>query len=247
MLYACTSPSQPAKQDAVKDSINTPALTEYTTLDAEVPFAGIWVNEEYIDKIKRSKSPVKSQHVMQSCIMIPNRTLQITRMISGFHEGGADVAVGKNGDQYLLFSPKSADSIQLISSSRIKIKDHYFIKLEHGDSTRGNWGILEEILFKGHYKLENGKNVEFTEDGKVDGLDDFTSYIAVIDYAGTDTPSDVSLIQLGKPEEQSEEFGYRFAQDTLYIYKTQLEYDKVNKFDRMVFAEQEYKLIKVKS
>ena len=246
MVYACSSPSQPAKQEATKDSTGQ-TVAGYKTLDTEVPFAGVWVNEDYIEKIKRSKSPVRSQHVMQSCIVIPGRTLQTTRMIAGFHEGGADVAVGKDGDQYYLFSSRSADSIQVISPDRIKIKDHYFNKLAHGDSTRGNWGILEEILFKGHYQLENGKTVEFTEDGKVTGLDDFTTYIAVIDYTGTETPSEVSLIQLSKPDEQSEEYGYRFVQDTLYIHKTQLKFDKDHKYDHVVFAEQAYKLIKLKS
>lgn len=246
MLYACSSPSQPAKQEAGKDSLRQTS-SGYKTLDTEVPFAGVWVNEDYIEKIKRSQSPVRSQHVMQSCIVIPGRTLQTTRMIAGFHEGGPDVAVGKDGDQYYLFSSTSADSIQVISPERIKIKDHYFNKLVHGDSTRGNWGILEEILFKGQYQLENGKTVTFKEDGTVTGLDDFTTYIAVIDYTGTETPSDVSLIQLGKPDEQSEEYGYRFAKDTLYIHKTQLKLDNDHKYDHVVFAEQVYKLIKLKS
>ena len=68
-----------------------------------VPFSGFWINEVYIKNIERTKSPKESQKLPESCITIPNRTLQATSMISGFHEGSAEMVMLKKNNNFQLY------------------------------------------------------------------------------------------------------------------------------------------------
>jgi len=97
--FSCVNPA--AEQEAAnKDSIvlNEPspeATSDFRTLDTSLSFAGLWVNETYIDNIRKTRSPRQSQDVMESCITIPSRTLQVTRMVEGFHRRGGGCGSGK--------------------------------------------------------------------------------------------------------------------------------------------------------
>ena len=53
-----------------------------------IPFNGLWVNEHYVNEIRQGKPLRESQDTGTRCIVIPTRTLQVTRCIYGFHEGG---------------------------------------------------------------------------------------------------------------------------------------------------------------
>ena len=175
--------NEPSKVGNPETSKND-QLQNKQLLDTALSFSGIWVNEAYINKIKVNRSPRLSQDVEKSCIVIPPRTLETTRMIYGFHEGGPDMMITKDKDNYLLFdsgSKKYLDTITITSPTRIRIGGQYFYRLRHQDTTMINFGILEEILFRGRYRLANGSEVNFFEDGSVKGLDSFRAYLPQID------------------------------------------------------------------
>ncbi|HJT73104.1 MAG TPA: hypothetical protein VJ720_03775, partial [Chitinophaga sp.] len=136
-------------------------------VDTAVYFSGIWVNERYAESVKTLQSPkesFKKDYIMRSCIVIPARTLQVTRLISGFHEGGADAVVVKEGERYRLYSAdlKSVNSeIQVLSPNRLKLFDEYFIKISQTDTEMPGLGILQDILFSGTYRLAGGRQVTF--------------------------------------------------------------------------------------
>lgn len=205
-ISSCTST---IKQDQTETS------SALRTLDTIVPFAGFWINERYINDIERTKSPLQSQGADVSCIDIPGRTLQRTRMIWGFHDGGADLTVVKTekGFQFYYLENDSvagpAYDIDVISESRIKIDDNYFVK--------SSALFLEEMLFTGQYTAEDGSAVEFASDGRIIGLDNFTTYTPIYDYSDAGMTVDQVIL---RTETRSEEYyGFLFSADTMRIYQ----------------------------
>lgn len=253
-IFSCVNPA--AEQDAAaKDSVAlneaSPGLpADFKTLDTVLGFAGFWVNEKYIDNIRKTRSPLRSQGIEESCIMIPSRTLQVTRMIADFHEGAEDIVVVKDQDVYKLYDAGLTNlhsELEIISPSRIKIGDQYFSRLTHFDSTMQNFGILEELLFSGRYERENKSEVTFTVDGRVQGLDSFTRYSPVIDYTAGSLV-DFDLLNMGAGKSKGADYGYRFKGDTLYIFRTAcVTWDSEGKFcDSLAAGPVLYKLVRKK-
>jgi hypothetical protein len=212
---SCSSPSSIKVEGTGADTI-----VRFKTLDTTVYFSGIWVNEQYVNSVKGSLSPRQAyvrENIEKSCIVIPGKTLQVTRLIAWFHEGGGDVVVVRDGERYQFYAAdltgKSSD-IEILSPTRIRMFDAYFTKLENTDATLFNLGILEEMLFSGHYQLPGGEEVIFGKDGTVSGLDSFTHYTPLLDYAEDEGKVDL-LVLKGK---QEHDFGFRFTQDSLFIY-----------------------------
>ncbi|MVT10671.1 hypothetical protein [Chitinophaga tropicalis] len=208
-----------------KKPVNTKSKTVLLNpLDTAVYFSGIWVNERYAESVKTLQSPresFKEDYIMRSCIVIPGRTLQITKLISSFHEGGGDAVVVKEGEKYRLYTAdlKSVNSeIQILSPGRMKLFDEYFIKISQADTEIPGLGILQDILFSGTYRLAGGGQVTFGKDGRVSGLDSFKQYIPVIDYTTEEDSTADLLVLKGKTEHR---YKYRFAQDSLSVYEPQ--------------------------
>jgi hypothetical protein len=244
-LASCSN--EPSKIDNPKAS-KSDQLQNVQLLDTALSFSGVWVNEAYINKIKVNRSPRLSQSNEKSCIVIPLKTLMVTRMIYGFHEGGGDMMIAKDGNSYYFCDPvskKIQDSVTVISPTRIKIGDKYFSRLKHQDTTMINLGILEEILFKGRYRMVNGSEVDFFEDGSVKGLDSFRAYLPQIDF--TTDATFVDHIQLGLSKEKLHDYVFLFDKDTLYIDKvTCVEYDSASHVClKEGGGDQVYKLIKL--
>ena len=223
-VFSCVNPAA-EQQAANKDSIvlNEPSpegRADFKTLDTALSFAGLWVNEAYIDNIHKTRSPRQSQDVMESCITIPSRTLQVTRMVAGFHEGAEDMVVVKDRNRYQLYDADLSTlqkEMELISPTRIRIGDQYFSRMAHHDTTLSDLGILEELLFSGRYEREGGKEVIFTADGRVQGLDSFARYAPVIDYTAGSL-GEFDLVNMGSGK--GKDYGYRFKGDTLQIFRT---------------------------
>jgi hypothetical protein len=223
-VFSCVNPA--AEQQATdKDSVvlneavpGSPS--DFKTLDTALSFAALWVNETYIDNLRKTRSPRQSQDEMESCITIPSRTLQVTRMVAGFHEGAEDMVVVKDRDRYQLYDAELRSlqkELELISPTRIRIGDQYFSRISHHDTTLTDFGILEELLFSGRYERERGQEVVFTADGRIRGLDSFVRYSPVIDYTAGSS-GDFDLVNMGSGK--GRDYGYRFKGDTLHIFRT---------------------------
>jgi hypothetical protein len=247
-LGSCSSNDNANGTLLEKADTQTVSKYDFKLSHAPLSFSGLWVNEKYVINIKKDKSPRSSQDISESCISIPDSTLEVTNMISGFHEGAADLVVVKNGDRYELYDKGFADPariIELISTDKIKIGDKTFIKLKHPNKKRNDLNILGELLFSGHYKLDNGKDVEFNLDGHISGLDSLNYYEPIIDYVGSGM--DVDQIELGAREKQLQPFGFKFKSDSLFIYKLHCVegYDSVTKECGVVeFGDLKYKLLR---
>ncbi len=217
--------------------------SNFKTLDTIVPFAGFWLNETYVKNIGRTKSPRECQNLMESCITIPARTLQPTSMISGFHEGSAEMVIAKKADQFQFYN-KTGDTIsnlayniQVITADKLKIGKNTYIKT--------NEHFLADILFSGNYQDSLNTNVLFSKDGHIKGLGAYTVYEPTYDYMGPGM--EVDLIDLGQNPSNMDHFGYKFNQDTLFIYALNclLKDSTDNTCLQVSFGDIKYKLIRM--
>jgi hypothetical protein len=230
LICACETPAEPVATPAdtvavvpteappaFVDAVEVPA---YALLDTTVSFAGTWVNEIYVNKILQFKTPCRAQNVMRSCITVPDSTLKITRMVDGFYEGSADQAFGFDNGRYVMYytepelMKEPVSEVEIISPDKIRIDTSYFIKISSGH-------ILEEILFAGKYKTEQGTDVVFTAEGRISGLDGIKEYTAEIDYTGLETDKPINLLYMGVDKVALDRYCYRFSGDILFIYKTE--------------------------
>ena len=188
--------------------------------DAPIPFKGLWVNEHYVNEIRQGKSLRESQDTGTRCIVIPARTLQVTRCIYGFHEGGEGMALVKKGSGYFTYSLYNGiclDTLLPLADERLRIGRDYYIRLGEEDSTSSDMGVLEQLLFAGQYIRLNAKGTAvFAKNGKIEGLDSLGWYEPVIDYVAY--PTNIDHIKLGRDKEHLNDYGFRFVRDTMMIY-----------------------------
>ncbi len=209
--------SKPPHDD--DDSI---ALSKLKTrfADVSVPFEGVWVDEHYIHEIRQGKPLHKSADTQARCIVIPGRTLQVTRWIFGFHDGGASLVLVQNGSGYFtywLYNGSLGDTVTALAGHRLKIGREVYILVGKEDSTSSDLGILEQLLFAGRYeRLDSSGTAVFEKNGKIEGLDSFAWYNPVIDYA--DFLTNIDHIRLGRNKEHPHDYGLRFVGDTMKIY-----------------------------
>jgi hypothetical protein len=189
-MLSCGSPSETTAPD-------------FKTFHTALGFAGAWVNEVYVDSIRKNRSPRLDQEINESCINIPDSTLKTTNMIYGFHEGGAEMVIVKDGNRYQFYDPEfktPKDIIEPMSPDRLRIGTQYFQKLKHPDMEKYEWGILDEILFGGKYQSQDGQEVVFGIDGHIKGLDTVTYYQPHADYTG-EQDLGVDRISMGRSQE----------------------------------------------
>lgn len=214
LFFACTN----AENEPQAPDTTTPAETASKKTENTVAIAGYWVNEQYANEVKATKSPSKVEIPENSCIFIPAGKDETTRMIHGFHEGGADLRLQQNDAGYEFrdgLLDETRYSIADVSANRMKIGNEYFVRLSNFDEDGTSFPILEELLFEGSYKNEDGSTVRFNKDGTISGLTEFGSYSPHIYY----TTGKIDLVELGKNKESRKTYGYRFNGNELSIYE----------------------------
>lgn len=193
---------------------NTAPAPNVKKEDTVVPFAGFWLNETYAKNIEHTRSPLKSQNASANCcLFIPASTLQ-TASIADLHEGGPGMAIVKKDNSFQFYYKEDdkvsrlAYDIQVISANKLKVGKYTFIKTDEH--------FLADILFSGKYQDTLGTTIEFSKDGHIKGLGNYTVYDPLYDYMGPGM--DVDLVDLGQSTQNMENFGFKFSQDTLYIH-----------------------------
>lgn len=185
-----------------------------------VPFEGVWVNEYYINEIRQRRPLHKSADTQARCIVIPGRTLQVTRWIFGMHDGGAGLVLVKNDSNYFtywLYNGLLGDTVKVLADDRLKIGREFYILVGKEDTMSSDLGILEQLLFAGRYeRLDTSGTAIFERNGKIEGLDSFGWYDPVADYA--DFLTNVDHIRLGRNKGHLHDYGLRFVGDTMMIY-----------------------------
>ncbi len=248
LLYSCND-NKSAKAEATIASVQNLQSANFRKLDTVLYFSGLWVNEEYVASIKKTRSPVNAELPDNSCILIPQRTLQSTAMIYGFHEGGEEWVVIKNGNSYEFRDKQLINNrgvIKIIPGNKLVFNGNTFLKVRDISREEIQYYILEEILLKGKYVSEDGSIVEFTADGDVKGISSILKYSVMLDF--TEVGMQIDQIMLGRDLTHQDNYGFRFNGDTLSIYKLKCtEMDTSNNKCLVAdFGERYLRLIKMK-
>jgi hypothetical protein len=237
ILFACHSTNPTPSTPIVLN-------VDFKKVDTVVPFAGFWLNEKYVKKIRQTKSPRECQDVSETSLWIPDRTLQASSISSDLHEGGVEMVLVKKDNTFQLYN-KDGDTIsnfaydiQIITPEKLKIGKNTFIKT--------NEHFLADILFSGEYQDSLKNTVQFLKDGHIKGLGAYAVYNPWYDYV-TEPDLDADQIDLGQDSINTEQFGYRFRQDTLLIYNLNcLEYDSLSHYcQQPVLRDIKYKLVRI--
>jgi len=213
------------------------------------PFAGDWLNEKYYKLIMDKHSPRDAQEKVENVfIQIPEHMNDTTVMVYGFHESGPDLVVVKKNNAYGLWEPQGdsiAFHVTALGPDTLQLGADRFVRIH---SAHGNYGealILEEIMFKGKYKLKGGGDVEFDHAGKVKGLGDYKYYRVLTDYL--DAGLDVDQVWLGKTKDSMDYYGFKWNDKTLKIFNLKcLAYNKAEKrCEQVDFGKVAYTLTRV--
>lgn len=133
------------------------------------------------------------------------------------------------------------DSVSPQSDGRLRIGGEYFYRLDR-DTTLEDWGVLEQLLFAGHYQRPGvTTGTVFHPNGQVEGLDSFYYYAAVIDYS--DFYNRYDRVRLGGDPKHLQTYAFRIRQDTMMIYALDCRhYDQNHECDSEVLGDRLYAL-----
>lgn len=227
---------------------NSKRNISYKNIDTTISFSGYWLSSNYITSLKTHKSPSLAQKGSKF-ITIPNRTLKTTMLLEDFHENGVPITLLLNNDTLEIWNKINGYITDFICpiircpDKKIQINNTTFeqIKPMH---TENNILILEEILFKGLYKTEQNKDVQFINTGELKGLEKYQYYFPVIDYENIELPID--KIGLGVNNKYFDYYGFKFIKNRLELYNINcIEYDSINNIcNKETFGKKVYTLVK---
>jgi hypothetical protein len=246
-----------------QNNIVDSSLLDTKSENENIPIAGIWVSENYINSLKEKKSPRIAQQGNSFLIVIPERTNEKTSIMDGFHDDFDNYFILKNQNRFEIWEThdnrltKLEYIIEVISSSKIKIGETILIKIDASTvkdflhyGLKEEILIQEELLFKGIYLTSDGKKVELKKNGQINGLDSFYYYKPINDYYDEGMQVDqLILVKLEKNIDWKdlEYYGFKFNCDTLELYKLNcLEFDSTSRNCGVVeLGKLEYKLWKI--
>lgn len=185
---------------------------------------GQWVNLKYIESLKRTKSPSKSQDVTYLSFVTIDKNM--VSSVWNFHEGTSDT-LSVISDNEIESSGKARYSLatpeKLVTTTEKGIDT--LLRFDMNEKNELSNRAINEYVFKGIY-TDGKTNVEFTGDGKVKGLDGFDSYAALQDYYDAGLNLDKLLLYKGSKET---EYTWDFKGDKLIIYTIECKkYDKTD-------------------
>lgn len=180
--------------------------TQRSTVEAYEPtYQGVWVNKKYVEALEQTHSPKVAQNSCYiSYISIPREQSAEILIVHNFHEGITyrPVSLGK---MYVLNTSETSDTLKFEDGDKIAFwKGEKFVKLQqhHGEGR-----IVEELLIAGKYTLEgNNKEVVFTYEGKIQGLESYRYYKINVDYM--DAGMQLDQIELSKDGKKWDRLGF---------------------------------------
>jgi hypothetical protein len=220
IFIACNNESPTASASDSLSSAPAAISSDFKKLDTALYFAGLWVNEQYVNDVIHTRRPSEVEVPEIACIIMPARTLKQTSLILGFHEG-QEVVVLKNEKNYEIWDQpvqNRLQEIELISDTKLKLGYDTFVKLKSGDisAEKNPYNIVDILLFAGKYRDDQGKVVEFTTDGKIKGIPGINVYEAWLDYATSEAVTD--QLSMGASLETMKDYAFRFDNNKLTIF-----------------------------
>jgi hypothetical protein len=198
------------------------SINQLVSLDrVAAQLEGNWVNEQYWDTLRITKSPKRAQKVSA----IPIINIKKDTFLKPIHV----VLSFQEGDEWLLdrdssglvfnnaYDVKQKLHAKLLSSQKMRLGKQVFIRYaDIVNEEAQNYCIVEKTLFAGRYDW-NGRLVEFGKDGGIKGMEHagVEFYNPVVDYYNNEIEAD--QLWLGK-KKKSNKYGFEFKGKKLYIY-----------------------------
>jgi hypothetical protein len=243
LLYCCTACGRANGKSSSDKIVAADSLQADTVQRLE----GLWVNKVYADTLLLTHSPRASQEVGGNTYLYFTDSAEPSVLVGlGFHEG-TTWSITRDSRKVMLYDSgerRNMGSIETISTEEFRLGSQDFIKLKHPNRDNYDYDIVEELLFAGNYRLQNGATVRLSADGLASGWDTIRYYVPDVDYIGPGM--DVDQVELGSNKGKLTPYGFRFDMDTLFIYKLNclipdsLEHD----CDSVAFGEVAWKLVK---
>jgi hypothetical protein len=180
--------------------------------------SGNWVNEKYITEIQ-SDTPVRNAQNLGILLLFPKKFNDSVVFVSAFHDGSY-ITLHKEDSGYTLGlritnKKDAAEHLTILPNGKLNLGGTLFIKIPADTIIGGLPLVLEEYLFKGKYDL-GGKEVEFTANGHIKGMDDLGYYNPRTDYF--DEGLNLDQVDMGRSPDDKATYGFIFKKDTLLIY-----------------------------
>lgn len=209
-------------------------IVDNDNVDTIIPITGCWISESYVNSLKELKSPKKAQD-NSLLLIIPESINGNVTIMYDFHDDFDYFKIVRNNNDYEIWEnlneqkPKLIYSIKVISESKMVIGDTAFIRINpvrirdfFRNGLKNEILVQEELLFKGVYLNNDGKKVEFKNNGQIEGLEGYFYYKPESDYY--DYGMQIDQLILVKSEsnikwQDLEYYGFKFSYDTLELYK----------------------------
>lgn len=215
---------------------------------------GSWVLSKYIDSVRISKSPLKSENALEefvqlvidpknitgdsleiSAINIHEGTSIYLHFRKGDHEGALPLSLISeipNSHFELGYKFSNADTTLVLyhlNSQNLVLSE---IKYEKVSLTKGSAFEykLNEALISGIYSLIDSsgqsRTATFSKDGQITGIPGFTKYYVLADFVTEENPTD--QIGLGNETGYQVWYTFKFSSDTLSLFDPWVREEKAN-------------------
>ncbi len=232
-LTSCTDQNQTTNEQSGMPTVPGQMPANPTGLE------GTWINKKYADELKKTGSPKASQQSANiTMLVLPREIPTMVLIICNFHEGNNTFLKATNGG-FEFDQSSSSDQTETLrmDNGTLKTSTEEFIRLEELNQKQ-DYYVGELLLFAGKYDL-NGKSIEFTKDGRIIGLDEFTYYSVILDYF--DAAMDVDQLRLGTSPEKNKNYGFIYSKNVLTIYELDCEDNECTKVKN---GKELYRLVK---
>ena len=227
-----------------KPKLNDPDSLKYKLAPI---FSGDWVVVSYMDSIKLSKSPYKSQNelpgivelnirieapVSDSAIIGVVNIHEGTNLTLYFRQGTLQTSLPLNLKDYekpkdyfeLGYGLENNDTVLLLyhfDQTGVRVSETKYSKVTNHKEEAFQYQ-LNKTLFSGSYEridsLEASGEIGLTNDGVISGLSSWDRYFVIADFVtANDSATDEICFQIQTKNQIC--FGYRFNGDTLRLFK----------------------------
>lgn len=209
VFIAGCSQSEQSKANSEKEKANT----SFVKLEEE--HKGFWVNEAYLNSLRKTKSTKKSGEEGVDRFYKIYKTNSI--MALNIHEGGAkNVLLMNSKFKGQIYSPDSSKTYSIIEfrNGVLNVDGEKYIKAP--DSEDGLQMLVNRSFFSGEYMFLD-KLIRFNENATIVGLDSLVYFELNLDYIDAGMQFDKIYLR-HKDELEEKAYLYEFNYDTLRIF-----------------------------
>jgi hypothetical protein len=266
LLFSCKSNTKQKSQDTLKSqSVNnqTEALIKK---DLSI-MQGVWVKQDYIDKITKTRSVLsamdeafdiitiyidKSNIKGDSLVAPTGNSHEGSEIILHLQKGSTPESIKDFGGGEVRYSFEHGDTILLFTriddSNKKSITTKYIKALNTIPKPDGYLGsgidyLINKALVSGNYIMTDttgsSTKVSFTNDGKVSGFLNYSKYGINFDLI-SDVMDNLDEISLDGHTKNHASFSYKIIGDTLSLYNTYPSTDSTE----LILGKRIYKLVK---